>query len=296
MRIFCYRLVFLVLCAATVSSFPVARAVASGEEAFVPAGNYWKMRFDHSSFPVYLDEFYIDIFPVSVSDYARCVDSGDCSDAPIRRFAQYGQTGDDYGDKATGYPESYEDALEKARIDGNRMVYVQFDEAMTYCAAAGKRLPTVAEWGKAARGGDNQHEYAWGNAPPDCTNVNWKNCPNASAEAQNTHFKPGPYGTYNMFSGAGELLLDMYHQDFNYDEKITRNPLCTRDMYDAYPLKKESASPSHRASGLLTDLSGGRGLYASTNGGMLLHEDLSNGHIGFRCVRSKLMETKDFNR
>ncbi len=87
---------------------------------------------------VILDSYYIDIFEVTAANYRSCVYDDVCD-----------YSGPTSNDSASGTLRTYRNQREDHPIN-----YVTWAEAKTYCEWVGKRLPTEAEWAKAARGVD----------------------------------------------------------------------------------------------------------------------------------------------
>jgi|GEM_PF-1076289 len=139
----------------------------------------------------WLDAFSIDVYEVTNLQYQRCVAAGACA-APKRNRS--GRIRDYYDNPL------YQDWP---------VLYVEWYEARNYCEWVGKRLPTEAEWSKAARGSEDNRIYPWGDDKPSSDNPKTNVMLDAFANidvAQGGSF-PGdvsPYGVYDMAGNISE--------------------------------------------------------------------------------------------
>lgn len=158
--------------------------------------------YDHENPPhdVELSAFYIDRTEVTEAEYEDCVDAGAC-DEPYHQFAPT----DDDGNGAD-YP----------------VVNVTSEQAITYCEWADKRLPTEAEWEKAARGTD-QRIFPWGNDEPDCTKANYDECDGEIMEVGQHPDGASPYELQDMAGNVRNWTADWFDPDY-YDEDTDVDP------------------------------------------------------------------------
>ena len=151
---------------------------------------------------VYLDAFSMDRYQVSVGQYAKFLES-----------------------TSQAAPSDWS-IMNKSRHQNRPVVNVDWADADAYCTWAGKRLPTEAEWEKAARGTDGRI-YPWGNELPTGFHANmrkekwsdhWVLSPVGMYEEGKS-----PYGIYDMSGNVWEWVSDWYDQDY-YTSSPSKNP------------------------------------------------------------------------
>ena len=141
---------------------------------------------------VYIDGFYIDIHEVTNSDYAVCVAAGQCQKPK---------------NTASKTREDYYTNPAYAQFP---VVNVTWQDAVDYCTFVEKRLPTEAEWERAARGREDNRRYPWGNGSPRNYNMNITNVP-GDTERVNIYVQGySPYGAADMMGNVSEWTSDWY--------------------------------------------------------------------------------------
>jgi formylglycine-generating enzyme required for sulfatase activity len=230
---------------------------------YVPAGEFIMGSDEYSDeqpvHTVYLDAFYIDKTEVTNAKYQQCVEAGNCR-AP---------TTCDWGEPTYG---------DASKAD-HPVVCVNWNDAQAYCAWAGARLPTEAEWEKAARGTDGRM-YPWGNTF-DGSRVNFcdRNCESnwKDTGADDGYAQTAPVGSYPQ--GASPYgALDMAGNVWEW----------VADWHDDYASSPES-NPKGPASGVYRVERGGSwledeaSLRAAGRDGDV--PDGTNNGVGFRCAR-----------
>jgi formylglycine-generating enzyme required for sulfatase activity len=143
---------------------------------------------------VYVDDFFMDTTEVTLVDY-QCMTSHECQQTTPQKSAK---------------PK----------------MQVHWYEAQEYCAKNGKRLPTEAEWEKAARG-TNARKYPWGNELPSYEYANFARGANYTEEVivavGSTKKGISPYGIYDLAGNVWEWVSD-WHGSSYYMESATLNP------------------------------------------------------------------------
>ena len=154
---------------------------------------------------VSLDAFWIDQLEVTNAMYMLCVQAGSCTLpddwASDRRFSYFNT------EEFKDYP----------------VVHVTWGQASIYCDWAERRLPTEAEWERAARG-DDFRNYPWGDEPPNETYTNFNRLVNDTSRVGSYALGASPYGALDMAGNVWEWVADLYRTDY-YRTSPEHNPL-----------------------------------------------------------------------
>lgn len=153
---------------------------------------------------VYLDDYWIDKTEVTNAMYYTCMQFGPCKD-PL-------------SDGFTAPSDHYKNPQTATRP----ITYITWFDAQTYCEWAGRRLPTEAEWEKAARGAYGKI-YPWGDKAPTSELSNF--------DQNNFNLMPvgsfpsgtSPYNAMDMAGNAWELVMDWYDETY-YQRSPSLNP------------------------------------------------------------------------
>jgi serine/threonine-protein kinase len=177
---------------------------------------------------VMLDEFWIDQVPVTNAMFEKFVE-----ETGFRTQAEqagWGYVSPGQNEVKTNGADWRHPTGPNSSIDGKGdypVVQVTWDEARQYCAWAGRRLLTEAEWEKAARGDDGRL-YPWGNEI-DCAHANYSDVAGASyctGEVTSVSQYPqgaSPYGVLDMAGNTWDWVSDWYQSDY-YSVSPSTNP------------------------------------------------------------------------
>jgi formylglycine-generating enzyme required for sulfatase activity len=197
----------------TITPIQTSTAVAFSEMVIIPGGTFQmgSEQVDNAkpAHMITLNSFLIDRYEVTNAGYAKCVAAKKCQ-APIDKSSS---TRVDYysNEQYASYP----------------VVNVSWDDADAYCRWRSARLPTEAEWEKAARGGVDGKQFPWGDTTPVCTydkpnGAQIYNCPIKDTAAI-ASFPPNHYNLFDMYGNVWEWVNDWYHVSY-YNASLDNNP------------------------------------------------------------------------
>jgi formylglycine-generating enzyme required for sulfatase activity len=216
---------------------------------------------------VFVKSFSIDVLPVSNADFAKFLNARGLKNNLGESF--------------------YDDDDRDARIHQQNSIWeadrgyathpvneVSWVGARDYCSWLNKRLPTEAEWEKAARGTDGRR-YPWGNSKPDQTRALYGAPYNASAPVDAFPAGASPYGVLDLSGNQWEWVASAYHPyPYSADDG--------RENQIPGPVRATRGGGHDSSEDELTTTQRGRNLSRNPKAG--------HHNIGFRCASSLQVE------
>ncbi len=244
----------------------------------IPAGEFKMGSSDDEAFQdelpvhdVYLDAFYIDKYPVTNAQFKEFVDANPQWEKPrgftfFHSFKFYDGYYLLHWDK-DNYPEERND---------HPVVHISWYAAMAYARWIGKRLPTEAEWEKAARGGLPDQKYPWGDVI-DGGKANYE-----KRHQQTTpvgRYPANGYGLFDIVGNVWEWCLDEWDKSF-YAFSSKDNPICGGNIERI--VQNYTNSKSHHVIRGGSWYNSVENVRTAKRSGVL--PTYANPNIGFRCV------------
>ena len=168
----------------------------------------YDVRASPDEFPAHdvtLDGYWMDQLEVTNAMYALCVNAGVCTlpqDVGTARIAKY---------------------FNEPEFNDYPVIFVAWVQAKTYCEWAQRRLPTEAEWERAARG-DDMRTFPWGEDKPDWRFANFNMLVRDTSRVGSYAMGASPFGVLDMAGNVAEWTNDFYDFDY-YLTSPLENPL-----------------------------------------------------------------------
>lgn len=241
---------------------PVAVQVAAEdgmEMVLIPEGEFWMGSPDSDAaagkeekplHAVYLRAYWIDRTEVTNAMYARCVAAGVCRQ-----------------------PEKVQSNVRPSYYDNTAfaaypVIYVSWGDANDYCRWVNRRLPSEAEWEKAARGTDGR-AYPWGEAAPSARLANFNRQVGDASRVGSYPAGSSPFGVLDMAGNVAEWVQDWYGENYYTLSSYTNPPGPAKGEFRVL----RGGSWYNLASAM-------RAAFRLWN-----YPDLRSDTVGFRCAR-----------
>jgi formylglycine-generating enzyme required for sulfatase activity len=237
-----------------VSGPPGSSSGGEADMVFIPAGEFWmggteealkplrefcrqhttsdycqNVQYDRDELPrhlVMLDAFYIDRSEVTNALFEKFVKAtGRLTSAEVERESAVWRVlpdGRSQRSQINGANWRAPNGPGSAAQPSHPLVHVTWFEAAAYCEWAGKRLPTEAEWEKAARGADG-YRFPWGNDWDPTRSNSFKGAASGPAPVGSYPQGASPFGVQDMAGNVWEWVADWYDEGY-YVASPAQNP------------------------------------------------------------------------
>jgi sulfatase modifying factor 1 len=200
---------------------------AAPDLARIPAGDFLMGAADADDderpvHRVFVSEFFIGRFPVTNDEYARFVRATGHPPPSVRGVPAIAAGERDSLFREMAAPYAWDGVVPPTGRGSHPVVLVRIEDALAYCewltATINRlvRLPTEAEWEKAARGGVEGCRYPWGNEI-EPSNGNYLPDPGVKRQRGTRStgtYEPNPYGLYDVAGNVWEWVSDWYSADY----------------------------------------------------------------------------------
>ena len=246
--------------------------------AFVPAGEFvmgsdWtdesSLQDEYPEHVVSLSAYWIDLYEVTNAEFAAFLNDYGGNVSPDG----YEMLDDDDADRRIFLDD--ETWYAEPEHADHPVIEVSWYGAATFCDSHGKRLPTEAEWEKAARGGceiggdplacedpDDERTYPWGDVL-DCEHANYGDCEDDTTPVGSYPLGVSPYGVYDMAGNVWEWCSDWYQSAYyaaspeedpqgpeSGNKRVTRGGACCGYGLDPRCAYRFFAPPAYTGGGL----------------------------------------------
>jgi formylglycine-generating enzyme required for sulfatase activity len=214
---------------------------------------------------VTVSPFWIDKLEVTNGMYQLCVQSGKCKAPREDKSATHANyfTSKDFAD----FP----------------VILVSWQDASSYCAWAGRRLPTEAEWELAARGAGAARLFPWGDQVPDASLANFDFAAKDTLRVGSSPNGASPFGALDMAGNVWEWVNDYYSPDYYNQSNGLTDPTGPKGTDGGSKVIRGGSWADNAKEQRVSNRGSAKSPKLSSDSRSEAFKGEANNRIGFRC-------------